>query len=117
MKKDNHYFGWGLTAVVSVCSILLFYDLVFRSSTRPGIFFGGERTIIFDRPKHAARGNAKNIPSCCMFQLVIKTVSRLPYMYFYIFLYERVALLVYNLYLLILFLYCLWSKDKFKKGD
>ena len=32
MKKDNHYFGWGLTAVVSVCSILLFYDLVFRSS-------------------------------------------------------------------------------------
>ncbi len=33
MRKDNHYFAWGLTAVVSVCSIMLFYDIVFRSST------------------------------------------------------------------------------------
>lgn len=32
MKKDNHYLGWGLTAVAVVCSILLFYDIVFRSS-------------------------------------------------------------------------------------
>ncbi|MDE7245793.1 MAG: AI-2E family transporter [Oscillospiraceae bacterium] len=32
MKKENHYFAWGLTAVVSVCTILLFYDVVFRSS-------------------------------------------------------------------------------------
>jgi len=32
MRKDNHYFAWGLTAVLSVCAILLFYDLVFRSS-------------------------------------------------------------------------------------
>ena len=32
MKKDNHYVGWGVTAVVVVCSILLFYDIVFRSS-------------------------------------------------------------------------------------
>lgn len=33
MKKDNHYFAWGLTAAVTVCAILLFYDIVFRSST------------------------------------------------------------------------------------
>ena len=32
MKKDNHYFAWGLTAVAVVCTILLFYDIVFRSS-------------------------------------------------------------------------------------
>ena len=32
MKKDNHYFAWGLTAVGVVCTILLFYDIVFRSS-------------------------------------------------------------------------------------
>jgi len=32
MKKDNHYFAWGLTAVAVVCAVLLFYDLVFRSS-------------------------------------------------------------------------------------
>ena len=32
MRKDNHYFAWGLTAVLSVCAILLFYDIVFRSS-------------------------------------------------------------------------------------
>lgn len=33
MKKDNHYLAWGLTAVGVVCTILLFYDIVFRSST------------------------------------------------------------------------------------
>ena len=32
MRKDNHYFAWGLTAFLSVCAILLFYDIVFRSS-------------------------------------------------------------------------------------
>ena len=32
MKKDNHYFAWGLTAVCVVCAILLIYDLVFRES-------------------------------------------------------------------------------------
>ncbi len=32
MKKDNHYLGWGITAVAVVCSILLFYDIVFRDS-------------------------------------------------------------------------------------
>ena len=32
MRKDNHYLGWGVTAVAVVCSILLFYDIVFRSS-------------------------------------------------------------------------------------
>ena len=32
MKKDNHYVAWGLTAVVVVCAILLFYDIVFRHS-------------------------------------------------------------------------------------
>lgn len=32
MKRDNHYVGWGVTAVAVVCSILLFYDIVFRSS-------------------------------------------------------------------------------------
>ena len=33
MKRDNHYFAWGLTAVAVVCTILLFYDVVFRTST------------------------------------------------------------------------------------
>ena len=32
MKKDNHYVAWGLTAVAVVCTILLFYDTVFRHS-------------------------------------------------------------------------------------
>lgn len=32
-KRDNHYFAWGATAVLSVCAILMFYDLVFRSGT------------------------------------------------------------------------------------
>ena len=32
MRKDNHYFAWGLTAVGVVCAVLIFYDLVFRSS-------------------------------------------------------------------------------------
>ena len=41
MKRDSHYVGWGITAVVVVCSILLFYDIVFRSSTvlEYGAFF------------------------------------------------------------------------------
>ena len=33
MKRDNHYIQWGLTAVGVVCTILLFYDVFFRSST------------------------------------------------------------------------------------
>lgn len=32
MKKDNHYFAWGLTAAAAACAVMLFYDLVFRSS-------------------------------------------------------------------------------------
>ncbi len=32
MKKENHYFGWGLTAVCVVCAIMLIYDLIFRDS-------------------------------------------------------------------------------------
>ncbi|MBR2895636.1 MAG: AI-2E family transporter [Oscillospiraceae bacterium] len=32
MKRDNHYLGWGLTAVAVICTSLLFYDIVFRSS-------------------------------------------------------------------------------------
>lgn len=32
MKKDNHYFAWGLTAVCVVCVIMLIYDIVFRDS-------------------------------------------------------------------------------------
>ena len=32
MKKDNHYFAWGLTAVCVVCAVLLIYDLIFRDS-------------------------------------------------------------------------------------
>ena len=32
MKKDNHYFAWGLTAVCVVCAVLLVYDVVFRDS-------------------------------------------------------------------------------------
>ncbi|MGM9662846.1 MAG: AI-2E family transporter [Oscillospiraceae bacterium] len=33
MKKDNHYLAWGITAVAVVCTVMLFYDLVFRSSS------------------------------------------------------------------------------------
>ena len=32
MRKDNHYVGWGLTAVGVACAVLLFYDLLFRDS-------------------------------------------------------------------------------------
>ena len=32
MKKDNHYFAWGLTAVCVVCAVMLIYDVVFRES-------------------------------------------------------------------------------------
>ncbi|MDE7260777.1 MAG: AI-2E family transporter, partial [Oscillospiraceae bacterium] len=32
MKKENHYFAWGLTAVCVVCAVLLIYDVVFRES-------------------------------------------------------------------------------------
>lgn len=32
MKRDNPYVSWGVTAVAVVCSILLFYDIVFRGS-------------------------------------------------------------------------------------
>ncbi|MCI8301856.1 MAG: AI-2E family transporter [Oscillospiraceae bacterium] len=32
MRRNNHYFGWGLTAVCVVCAVLLIYDLVFRDS-------------------------------------------------------------------------------------
>ena len=32
MKRDNHYLGWGITAVSVVCAILLIYDIVFRDS-------------------------------------------------------------------------------------
>lgn len=32
MKRDSHYFQWGLTAVGVVCTVLLFYDIVFRNS-------------------------------------------------------------------------------------
>ena len=31
MKRDNHYFAWGVTAVLSVCAIMLFFDTVFGS--------------------------------------------------------------------------------------
>ena len=33
MKKNNHYFAWGLTAVVVVFAIMLLYDLVFSGSS------------------------------------------------------------------------------------
>ena len=32
MKRENHYLGWGITAVAVICTSLLFYDIVFRSS-------------------------------------------------------------------------------------
>lgn len=32
MRKDNHYFAWGMTAVCVVCAVMLIYDLVFRDS-------------------------------------------------------------------------------------
>lgn len=32
MKKSPNYFAWGLTATLSICAVLMFYDLVFRSS-------------------------------------------------------------------------------------
>ena len=32
MKKDNHYFAWGLTAVCVVGAVMLIYDIVFRDS-------------------------------------------------------------------------------------
>ena len=32
MKRDNHYLGWGITAVSVVCAVLLIYDIVFRDS-------------------------------------------------------------------------------------
>ena len=32
MRRDSHYFQWGLTAVCVVCAILLIYDVVFRGS-------------------------------------------------------------------------------------
>ena len=32
MKRENHYFQWGLTAVGVVCAIMLIYDVVFRKS-------------------------------------------------------------------------------------
>ncbi len=32
MKKDNHYFAWGLTAVCVIGTVLLLYDVVFRES-------------------------------------------------------------------------------------
>ena len=41
MKKNNPYIGWGVTAVAVVCTILLFYDVVFRDSVllRYGVKF------------------------------------------------------------------------------
>lgn len=32
MKRENHYFGWGLTAVCVVCAVMLIYDLIFREN-------------------------------------------------------------------------------------
>jgi len=32
VKRENHYFQWGLTAVGVVCAIMLIYDVVFRKS-------------------------------------------------------------------------------------
>lgn len=32
MRRENRYVAWGITAVVVVCTVLLFYDLVFRDS-------------------------------------------------------------------------------------
>ena len=32
MRKENHYFAWGLTAVCVVGAVLLLYDIVFRES-------------------------------------------------------------------------------------
>ena len=32
MKRENHYFAWGLTAVCVVGAVLLLYDLVFREN-------------------------------------------------------------------------------------
>ena len=32
MKRENHYFQWGLTAVGVVCALMLIYDVVFRES-------------------------------------------------------------------------------------
>ena len=32
MKRENHYFAWGATAVCVVCAILLIYDLIFREN-------------------------------------------------------------------------------------
>jgi len=32
MKKDRPYVGWGVTAFLVICGVILFYDLVFRDS-------------------------------------------------------------------------------------
>ena len=32
MRRDSHYFQWGLTAVCVVGAVLLLYDIVFRGS-------------------------------------------------------------------------------------
>ncbi len=32
MRKNEHYFGWGVTAVCVVCAVMLIYDLIFRDS-------------------------------------------------------------------------------------
>lgn len=32
VKRENHYLGWGVTAVAVVCAILLIYDIVFCDS-------------------------------------------------------------------------------------
>lgn len=42
MKKDNHYFAWGLTAVCVVCAVLLIYDLVFRESDSLVMSYAGK---------------------------------------------------------------------------
>ena len=33
MKRDNHYFAWGATAVAVVCTLMLVYDTVFGSGS------------------------------------------------------------------------------------
>ena len=38
MKTKNHYFKWGLTVFLTVCAILVFYDVFYKGGTLLGFF-------------------------------------------------------------------------------
>lgn len=48
--KRTQYFKWGLTAFLTVCAVLVFYDTFYQAGTQPACLFFERSTPHDKRP-------------------------------------------------------------------